>query len=108
MATPGAFLEIVNLDPQTQQADGSTSLMQITTVHPPDASGAYCGFEFLGSSWPARARALMIACQGGAVFHLCAGVCQIAHGGRLVLHVTVARLRQPLDLSEVWILPHTF
>ena len=95
MATPGAFLEIVNLDPQTQQADGSTSLVQITIVHPPDAAGAYCELEFLGSSWPARSQALMMACQGGAVLHLCAGVCQITPGGRLVLHVTVAQLRQP-------------
>ena len=106
MATPGAFLEIVNLDPQTQQADGSTSLVQVTTVHPPDASGVYCKFEFLGSSWPARAQALAMACQGGAVLHLCAGVCQITQGGRLVLHVTVARLRQPQDLNEVWIMPN--
>ena len=106
MATPGAFLEIVNLDPQTQQADGSTSLVQITTVHPPDAAGAYCEFEFFGSSWPARSQALLMACQGGAVLHLCAGVCQITPGGRMVLHVTVARLRQPQDLSEVWILPN--
>ena len=74
MAAPGAFLEIVNLDSQTQQADGSTSLVQITTVHPPDAAGAYCEFEFLGSSWPARAQALIMVCQGGAVLHLCAGV----------------------------------
>ena len=48
----------------------------------------------------------MMACQGGAVLHLCAGVCQITPGGRLVLHVTVARLRQPQYLSEVWILPN--
>ena len=48
MATPGAFLEIVNLDPQTQQADGSTSLVQITTVHPPDAAG-HASSSFLGA-----------------------------------------------------------
>ena len=100
MATPGAFLEIVNLDPQTQQADGSTSIVQITTVRPLDASGAYCELEFLGSSWPARAQALMMFSHGGAVLHLCAGVCHVSQGGRLVLHVTVARLRQPQDLNE--------
>ena len=93
MATAGAFLEIVYLDPQTQQADGSTSIVQIATVNPPDASGAYCEFEFLGSSWLARAQALMMASHSGAVLHLCAGVCQVSQGGRLVLHVTVARLR---------------
>ena len=40
------------------------------------------------------------------MLHLCAGVCQITQGGRLVLHVTVARLRQPQDLNEVWIMPN--
>ena len=78
MTTAGAFLEIVKLDPQTQQADGSTSIVQITTVHPPDAAGAYCEFECLGRSWPQRVQALMMACHGGAVLHLCAGVCQVS------------------------------
>ena len=62
-------------------------------------------FAFLGSSSPMRAQAMMMAANSGAVLHMCAGVCQVQAHARPVVHVTVARQRQPQDLTETWITP---
>ena len=91
MATSGAFLEIVNVDPTSMQSDGSTSVIQLMAIHPPDPSGVYCEFAFLGSSSPGRAQALAMLASQSAVLHLCAGVCQSTMGQCPVVHVTTAR-----------------
>ena len=106
LVMPGVFLEIVNLDPTSNQADGSTSVVQIMQAHPIDNTGAYAEFAYLGSSTPYRTQAMHTLIGQHACLHFCAAACAPTTGTRPVVHVTTVRPRLPADLNEPWIVPN--
>ena len=106
LTVPGAFLEIVVLDPTTGQSDGSTAVFQVSQAHPADASGAYVEGVYLGASSVQRGQQIQALMQQNAVLHFCAGQCANVAGSRPVIHVRTVRSRQPQDLNEPWVVPN--
>ena len=107
--TPGCFIEVICSLGSFGVADGP-GVFQVTNLFHPDASGQFAEVQFLGCEDVPRSAllaSLFMNGVAGAVLHLCFQIgCGAAASSRPVVHATTLRLKDPLSLTEPWIIPN--